>query len=135
MKGKADLDHRPSVGCVRTQPHCTGTEITHLWSRTSHGSPWAGQNVHRGSLKHILLLTLLFCKPILEAKVILKGQWNKKHLSTGMQREGPSEPTCRWLRSATKPTRTASAHTGQLPAEEFVAGLDLPGGPVTGRNP
>ena len=70
--------------------------------------------------------SLLLCKPISEAKVILKGWWNKKHLSTCMQREGPSGPTCRQLRSAMEPARTASAHTGKLPAEEFVAGLDLP---------
>ena len=57
MKGKADLDHRPSVGCVvLMQTHCAGTETAHLWSRTSPGSPWAEQNVHRGSLKHMLLL-------------------------------------------------------------------------------
>lgn len=116
MKGEADPDQGLSVGrVVRMQPHCTGTETTHLWSRSSHGSPWAGQNAHTGSLKHILLLTLLLCKPVSEAKIILKGQWNKKHLSTSMQRGAPSEPTCKRLRSAGEPTRTCSCTHGQTP--------------------
>ena len=116
MKGEADPDQGLSVGCVvLTQPRCTGTETTHLWSRTSHTSPWAGQNVHTGSLKHILLLTLLLCKPISEAKMILKGQWNKKHLSMSMGGGRPSEPTCKWLRSASEPTRTCSCTHRQTP--------------------
>lgn len=138
MKGEADPDQGLSVGCVvLTQPHCTGTETTHLWSRTSHGSPWAGQNVHTGSLKHILLLALLLCKPISEAKIILKGQWNKKYLSTSM-RGGGWWSLRTYVQMAQVCQRTPEnllLHTRANSLQNSWPARTFPGVPVTGRNP
>lgn len=137
MKGEADLDQGLSVGCVvLTQPRCTGTETTHLWSRTSHTSPWAGQNVHTGSLKHILLLTLLLCKPISEAKIILKGQWNKKHLSMSMGGGASLRTHVQMAQVCQRTNENLLLHTqaNSLQKNLWLA-WTFPGVPVTGRNP
>lgn len=92
-----------------------------------------GKCLRTGSFKHILLLTLLFCKPILEAKIILKGQRNKKYLSpwrvgflrTHMQ----TSQVCRWT------NRRCPKHTWHTPCMRAAMCPDLsPGVPTTQRN-
>lgn len=96
--------------------------------------PGQGECLHTGSLTCIWLLTLLFYKPMLEAKIILEGQRNRKHLLVcrgGVRRHRhvglPRVP----LSSTRRHSQTRVANPAQA---LWAAWASSPGVPRTQRN-